>query len=108
LGLFLPSAWCGVDLEGIADCMTDAGLFYPSMHFSWHFDQVDHEIARPLYLQASLMNDLFKVAALTPTTARVPAKSDDGQPAINADPFTTWFPVARLRARRFCPALHPD
>jgi beta-galactosidase len=30
------------------------------MHFSWHFDQVNHEIVRPLYMQASLMADLFK------------------------------------------------
>lgn len=34
LGLFLPSAWDAVDLEGIAHAMTDAGSFYPSMHFS--------------------------------------------------------------------------
>jgi beta-galactosidase len=60
LGLFLPSAWYAVDLEGIADTMADAGSFYPSMHFSWHFDQVNHEIARPLFMQASLMADLFK------------------------------------------------
>jgi beta-galactosidase len=60
LGLFLPSAWYGVDLEGIADAVADSGSFYPSMHFSWHFDQVNHEIARPLYMQAALMADLFK------------------------------------------------
>ena len=60
LGLFLPSAWYAVDLGGIADAMTEHGSFYPSMHFSWHFDQVDHEIARPLYMQSSLMADLFK------------------------------------------------
>jgi beta-galactosidase len=60
LGLFLPSAWYAVDLEGIADAVAEHGSFYPSMHFSWHFDQVDHEIARPLYMQASLMADLFK------------------------------------------------
>jgi beta-galactosidase len=60
LGLFLPSAWYAVDLEGIANAMTEHGSFYPSMHFSWHFDQVNHEIARPLFMQASLMADLFK------------------------------------------------
>lgn len=60
LGLFLPTAYYGVDLEGIADAVADTGSFYPSMHFSWHFDQVNHEIARPLYMQASLMADLFK------------------------------------------------
>ena len=60
LGLFLPTAWYAVDLEGIAGEMTNYGSFYPSMHFSWHFDQVDHEITRPLYMQSSLMADLFK------------------------------------------------
>jgi beta-galactosidase len=60
LGLFLPTAWYAVDLEGIANEMTEVGSFYPSMHFSWHFDQVNHEIARPLFMQASLMADLFK------------------------------------------------
>jgi beta-galactosidase len=60
LGLFLPTAWYAVDLEGIADAVAEGGSFYPSMHFSWHFDQVDHELARPLYMQAALMADLFK------------------------------------------------
>ena len=60
LGLFLPQSWYGVDLEGIGDLMTDAGSFYPSMHFSWHYDQVDNELVRPFYMQASFMNDLFK------------------------------------------------
>jgi beta-galactosidase len=60
LGLFLPSAHYGVDLEGIAHAVAGTGSFYPSMHFSWHFDQVNHEITRPLYMQASLMADLFK------------------------------------------------
>jgi beta-galactosidase len=60
LGLFLPSAWYAVDLEGIAGAVAEHGSFYPSMHFSWHFDQVNHEITRPLYMQAALMADLFK------------------------------------------------
>ena len=60
LGLFLPQSWYGVDLEGIADLMTDAGSFYPSMHFSWHFGQVDNELVRPSYMQASFMADMFK------------------------------------------------
>ena len=59
-GLFLPSAWYGVDFEGIADAVADSGSFYPSMHFAWHFDEVDHELARPFYMQAALMADLFK------------------------------------------------
>lgn len=60
LGLFLPTAWYGVDMEGIAEVMTGYGSFYPSMHFSWHYDQVNHELTRPMYMQAALMNDLFK------------------------------------------------
>jgi beta-galactosidase len=60
LGLFLPAAWYGVDLEGIAGLMTDYGSFYPSIHYAWHFDEVDHELLRPFYMQASLANDYFK------------------------------------------------
>jgi len=60
LGLFLPQAWYCVDLEGIADLVQDAGSFYPSVHFSWHYDQVDNELTRPFYMQASFANDIFK------------------------------------------------
>jgi beta-galactosidase len=60
LGLFLPAAWYGVDLEGIAGKMTEYGSFYPSIHFAWHYNQVDHELVRPFYMQASLANDYFK------------------------------------------------
>ncbi len=60
LGLFLPQAWYCVDLEGIADLVREAGSFYPSVHFSWHYDQVDNELTRPFYMQASFANDIFK------------------------------------------------
>lgn len=60
MGLFLPQAWFGVDFEGIAELMKDAGSFYPSIHFSWHFDQVQNELVRPFYMQTSFMTDLFK------------------------------------------------
>ncbi len=60
IGLFNPIAWYGVDMAGIADVLTDYGSFYPSMHFSWHFGLVKYELGRTLYMQASLMNDLFK------------------------------------------------
>jgi beta-galactosidase len=60
LGLFHPMAYMGVDMEGIAHELTNYGSFYPSMHFSWHYDAVKHEVVRPAYMQASLMNDLFK------------------------------------------------
>lgn len=60
LGLFLPQSWYGVDLEGIAEVMKDGGSFYPSMHFSWHYGQVENELVRPFYMQAAFMADLFK------------------------------------------------
>ena len=60
LGLFLPQAWYGVDLEGIADQLREVGSFYPSIHYAWHFDQTDNEVVRPAYMQASFANDLFK------------------------------------------------
>ncbi len=60
LGLFLPQSWYGVDLQGIAEVMKDAGSFYPSIHFSWHFGQVSNELVRPFYMQSSFANDLFK------------------------------------------------
>lgn len=60
IGLFNPIAWYGVDMAGIANVLTNYGSFYPSMHFSWHFGQVNYELTRSLYQQASLMNDLFK------------------------------------------------
>ena len=60
LGLFLSQPWYGVDLEGIARLLTNYGSFYPSMHLAWHFDEVDHEITRPFYMQAALAHDYFK------------------------------------------------
>lgn len=60
MGLFLPAAYMGVDMERIAEVAKDYGSFYPSTHLSWHFDQTHNEIVRPLYIQASLMNDWFK------------------------------------------------
>lgn len=62
LGLFYPQTWYNVDLEGIADVLTGVGTFYPSMHFSWHFERVDNEVLRPTYMQASYATDLFKGA----------------------------------------------
>ncbi|MFH5885414.1 beta-galactosidase trimerization domain-containing protein [Halalkalibaculum sp. DA3122] len=60
LGLFYPQTWYNVDLEGIAEVMTDFGTFYPSMHFSWHFERVDNEVLRPTFMQASYATDIFK------------------------------------------------
>ena len=60
MGMFLPFAWRGVDMEGIAELMTPHGSFYPSIHLAWHFDEVEHEIPRPHYTQAALTADYFK------------------------------------------------
>lgn len=60
MAMFLPTAWWGVDMESIADIMSDSGAFYPSIHLSWHFHEVDHEIVRPVYMQASMATDIFK------------------------------------------------
>jgi beta-galactosidase len=60
LGLFRPHAYFGVDFPGIADVMRQGGSFYPSIHFTWHFDQVQDELGPTLYMQASYVNDMFK------------------------------------------------
>lgn len=60
IGLFLPLASYGIDLERIAELMTAYGSFYPSVHFAWHFGEVNYELARPMYMQAALATDFFK------------------------------------------------
>ena len=60
MGLFLPFASRGCDMEGIADVMADFGSFYPSIHLAWHFEEVDFEVARPVYMMAQLMTGWFK------------------------------------------------
>ncbi|MGK7961261.1 beta-galactosidase trimerization domain-containing protein [Crocosphaera sp.] len=60
MGMFLPFAYRGVDMEGIAELIKDYGSFYPSIHLAWHFDEVEHEIVRPIYMQAALTHDYFK------------------------------------------------
>jgi beta-galactosidase len=60
MGLFLPFASRATDMEGIADVMADYGSFYPSIHLSWHFEEVGFEITRPAYMQAQFVADLFK------------------------------------------------
>jgi len=60
MGLFLPFVARATDMEGIADEMAEGGSFYPSIHLSWHFEEVDFEVPRPAYMQASLVQDWFK------------------------------------------------
>jgi beta-galactosidase len=58
--VFLPHAARGLDMEGIADVMADYGSFYPSIHLSWHFEEVDFEVTRPVFMIAQMMHDWFK------------------------------------------------
>jgi beta-galactosidase len=60
MSLFLPTAYWGVDMEAIAELMTGCGTYYPSIHLSWHFDEVDYETVLPVYMMASLATDIFK------------------------------------------------
>lgn len=60
MGLFLPFASRGTDMEGIADVMTDVGAFYPSIHLAWHFEETEYELTRCIYMQSSICTDWFK------------------------------------------------
>ena len=60
MGLFLPFASRGTDMEGVADVMIERGSFYPSIHLAWHFEEIDYEVARGIYMQSSIANDWFK------------------------------------------------
>jgi beta-galactosidase len=60
MGLFLPFASRATDMEGIAALMSRGGSFYPSIHLAWHFEEVDFELPRTIYMQASLAADWFK------------------------------------------------
>lgn len=60
MGLFLPFASRGTDMEGIARALRASGSFYPSIHLCWHFEEVAYEVARPVYMQAMFVADLNK------------------------------------------------
>jgi len=60
MGLFLPFASRGTDMEGIAEAMKDKGSFYPSIHLAWHFGEANYEVARCIYMQSSIATDWFK------------------------------------------------
>jgi beta-galactosidase len=60
MGLFLPFASRGTDMEGIAREMAAGGSFYPSIHLAWHFEEVKFETARPVFMQAQLAADWAK------------------------------------------------
>ncbi|NDP22049.1 MAG: hypothetical protein GZ091_13340 [Paludibacter sp.] len=60
MGLFLPFASRGTDMEGIAEIMKDKGSFYPSIHLAWHFGEANYEVTRCIYMQSSIATDWFK------------------------------------------------
>jgi beta-galactosidase len=47
-------------MEGIALAVGAHGSFYPSIHLAWHFEEVDFEVARPVYMQAQIAADWAK------------------------------------------------
>jgi beta-galactosidase len=57
MGIFLPFASRGTDMESIALAMREGGSFYPSIHLTWHFEEVHYEVARPVYMQAAMTTD---------------------------------------------------
>lgn len=60
MGLFLPFASRGTDMEGIAKEMAVGGSFYPSIHPAWHFEEVGFELTRPVFMQAQITTDWGK------------------------------------------------
>jgi beta-galactosidase len=40
--------------------MKDKGSFYPSIHLAWHYEEIDYEVTRGIYMQSSLCTDWFK------------------------------------------------
>ncbi len=57
ISIFLPHTSWGIDMEGYAEIMAEAGAFYPSMHPGWHLEEVEFELVRPTYMQSSMCAD---------------------------------------------------
>jgi len=83
LGLFRPEASFCVDLESIANLMANYGSFYPSIHFVWHFNEVNGELARPFYMQTSLASDYFKGGWAGPWEATGGPQQLSGEKSLN-------------------------
>lgn len=60
MGLFLPFASRGTDMELIASAVAEGGSFYPSIHLAWHFEEVNFETTRPVFMQAQIAADWAK------------------------------------------------
>jgi beta-galactosidase len=83
LGLFRPQASFCVDLESVANVMTNYGSFYPSIHLVWHFNEVNGETARPFYMQSSLAADYFKGGWAGPWEATGGPQQLSGEKSLN-------------------------
>ncbi len=94
MGLFLPFAWRGTDMESIAEVMKGAGSFYPSIHLAWHFQEVNLEACRTIYMQASITADWFKGGwAATWESTGGPQQLSGGKPiSADATPHTAHEP----------------
>jgi len=66
ISIFLPHTSWGIDMEGFAGVIAEGGAFYPSMHPGWHLEEVEFELVRPTYLQASMCADWAKGAWSAP------------------------------------------
>ena len=60
MGLFLPFASRGTDMELLAETVKETGSFYPSLHLAWHFEETYFEVTKPIYMQASIVSDWNK------------------------------------------------
>jgi beta-galactosidase len=86
MGIFLPFASRGTDMEGIARAMAEGGSFYPSIHLTWHFEEAHFEVARPVYMQAAMTTDWAKgVWSATWESSGGPSWFSGGK-----SPFVTW------------------
>jgi beta-galactosidase len=96
MGLFLPFAWRGTDMEAIAEEMREVGSFYPSIHLAWHFQEVRYEVTRAVYMQAALTTDWFKGGwAATWESTGGPQQLSGGKPiSADATPDVAHEPAA--------------
>lgn len=87
MSLFLPMAtWC-TDFEGIGRVVKDFGALYASIHPTWHFEESNFEVVRPVMTQASLLVDYAKGAWAAPFEAV-------GGPQVNSGGSAHLYPWA--------------
>lgn len=88
--LFDNQPLSGWDLEAQAQAMRGGGSFYSSVHLNCHFDMVEGEIDRPLYMQSRMINDFFKGgwSAIWETTGGPAIYSGTKAAGVNAGMIT--------------------